>query len=368
MAEPSNAYRGLPLRLLFGFVAAWIVARPLLFDLSITREIEAAPAKMALMGDGEVQPFSTEAKMLEVTQPLASATAARWPKSLARPTSLIAPPPRIAEKVERHAHAASNMEPTAPWPSLRAVGVDAAPVSLPAGEEVQPQRADQIANEKAPVAAIDQWSGSAWLFWRAGSENRVGNNALSPRYGASQAGIRLAYRLDHDGRAEIYGRATAALQSSGQDVAVGLAVKPVRGVNVALAAEYRQALDKGARSGSAIMTYGGFGPQQLGSGWTAEGYAQAGIVGVNKPLGFADGGVRIKQPIAAIGPVPMSVGVGAWAGVQEHSKRVDVGPMVDFDLTSITQAPLRASVDWRQRVVGNAVPDPGIAVTVATDF
>lgn len=180
--------------------------------------------------------------------------------------------------------------------------------------------------------------------------------------------MRIAYRLDDANRVEIYGRATAALQSDGKDVAAGIAVKPMRNVNVTLAAEYRQALDKNARSGPALMTYGGFGPRPLGLGWTAEGYAQAGVVGLNKPLAFADGAVRIKRPIAAIGPMPLSVGAGAWGGAQDDSKRVDVGPMVDFDLTQITKAPIRASLDWRQRVAGKATPDSGIAVTLAADF
>ena len=180
--------------------------------------------------------------------------------------------------------------------------------------------------------------------------------------------MRLAYRVEGDGRVELYGRATAALQSRGKDVAAGVAVKPLRGANVALAAEYRQAVDDNARSGPALMTYGGFGPTNLGQGWTAEGYGQAGVVGVREAVAFADGSVRVKRKIAVVGAVPVSMGAGAWAGAQDDSARLDIGPTVDFDLTALAKSPLRASIDWRQRVAGKAVPDSGVAVTIATDF
>lgn len=372
MGEAANSYQGLPIRFLFGFVGLWVVMRPLVFDLSGQEEGIPPYRAFALY-----QPKNEVAAEAPISEEVAA-------PSLAQP--VVQPPVRLLRELDfdsmkmvaRDKGVPMPASPTrslskdkAQWADAITPALPVAPAALAAmpKQDVLPVQVSPQPSDNRSAPSIDRLSASAWVLWRDGStDTGTKTNVVSPRYGASQAGVRLAYRVDGNGRVELYGRATAALQSRGKDVAAGVAVKPLRGANVALAAEYRQALDHNARSGPALMTYGGFGPSNLGQGWTAEGYGQAGVVGVREAVAFADGSVRVKRKIAAVGAVPVSMGAGAWAGAQDDSARLDIGPTVDFDLTALAKSPLRASIDWRQRVAGKAVPDSGVAVTIATDF
>lgn len=372
MGEAANSYQGLPIRFLFGFVGLWVVMRPLVFDLD--RQDEDIPPYRAFALYQPKNASAAEAPFSEkVGAPLFTRPMVQPPVRLLGELHFGASP-MVARDSVRPPPASptrSLSKDKAQWAGVINAVPSVAPV-VPAAmpkQDVPPVQVSQKPTNNRPTPSIDRLSASAWVLWRDGSGDTGANaNVVSPRYGASQAGVRLTYRVDGDGRVELYGRATAALQSRGKDVAAGVAVKPLRGANVALAAEYRQALDDNARSGPALMTYGGFGPNNLGQGWAAEGYGQAGVVGVRKTVAFADGSVRVKRKIAAVGTVPVSMGAGAWAGAQDDSARLDIGPMVDFDLTALIKSPMRASIDWRQRVAGKAVPDSGVAVTIATDF
>ena len=371
MAGGTQAYRGRPLLFVFGFVGTWIVARMLLPNFSTPTAIVPPLPKMTVSHTYEREAPGAETITIAIPQPLTPRILMRkayeqggrakteYPLGIGSGSAhLVAMP-----------HTANSVDGKVVPPSLRifALGPSSSPVPDIAVDAFI--RTDPHVVAHTPPNMKSRLYGSAWLFWRDGSGSiESAPGALSPRYGASQAGLRLAYRFDEKGRVEMYGRATAALQSPGKDIAFGVAFKPVDTVNVTVAAEYRQKVDDGARSGPTLMAYGGFGPKRLTSDWTAEGYAQAGIVGTRHPVAFADGGIRIKRPVATIGPVPVSVGVGGWMGAQKDSARVDVGPMIDFDLATLTNAPIRASVDWRQRIAGKAVPNSGVAITLATDF
>jgi hypothetical protein len=59
-----------------------------------------------------------------------------------------------------------------------------------------------------------------------------------------------------------------------------------------------------------------------------------------------------------------SVGLGVWGGAQPGLYRLDAGPRV----TMRVRGNLRVHADWRQRLVGNARPGSGPALTLAGDF
>ena len=60
----------------------------------------------------------------------------------------------------------------------------------------------------------------------------------------------------------------------------------------------------------------------------------------------------------------LSAGLGAWAAAQPGLSRVDVGPRMSLRLGR----GMRAHVDYRLNVAGNAQPGSGTVVTLAGDF
>lgn len=396
MKKQGMDYRGRPLLFLFGFIGTWGVARLLLFAPSplvndaplLDPSSQQYGRSLALIGaDGAnlLPLLSAQAhavsdisrpqfsspfyqRKIDVILPHESSVSGKWQD---KPCCATYSAPATSGSL-------LGLPASAPYARASAFG-RATPQTFIGPVLPVPPRSNIYARQAQPLSkagarassppAVDRLVASSWLLWRTGAKAGSDDNGLlSPRYGDSQTGLRLAYQLGDAGQVALYGRATAALAASEKDVAIGAAVKPFKQANVAVAIEYRQRLEGGGRNGPAIMAYGGFGPTQMGLGWTAEGYAQAGLVGVNDSLAFADGSVRIKRPLIRVGDVPVSIGAGAWGGAQKDSQRLDIGPTVDFDLSSFVDTPLRASVDWRERVAGAAVPDSGVAVTFAADF
>ncbi|MDO7834287.1 hypothetical protein Q4610_04440 [Sphingobium sp. HBC34] len=219
----------------------------------------------------------------------------------------------------------------------------------------------------APMRAKpDRWRVGSWLLWRPGGV--TSGDAVTPgRLGGSQAGLRVDYELTPraKSRTVAYGRITSALQHpAAPETAVGLAIQPIRTIPVSLAAERRIALGRGARNANAVMAVGGFGPSAIGHSIEAEGYAQAGIVGFRRGDRFIDGKVSLLSPI---GQSPVRVGAALSGGAQPYVSRLDIGPELQLRLP-LPQASARVSVEWRQRIAGNARPGSGIAITLATDF
>ena len=212
----------------------------------------------------------------------------------------------------------------------------------------------------------DRWRGSGWLFWRDGSASRA-NIVTAGRLGGSQAGLRLDYDLTPGsaGRAAAYARATAALnRPASPEGALGIAWQPSRAIPVSIAAERRIALGKGARDANALLAVGGFGPTPVISGVEAEAYAQAGMVGFHRRDLFADGKFSLLSPISRL---PLRLGASLSGGAQPGVGRLDVGPEVQLRIP-LPQAAARLSIEWRERVAGEASPPSGLAVTLGADF
>lgn len=211
------------------------------------------------------------------------------------------------------------------------------------------------------------WALGSWLYLREGSGNAAQSLGGASQLGGSQAGLRLAYGFGDAGRARVYGRATIAVQRSQQrELAFGLAFAPLAHLPLDVAIEQRVAVGKDGRTALAMMASGGVSDVALPAGFRLDAYGQAGVVGLHRRDGFADGAVVVDR---RLGPGETSLRLGALAAgaVQPGAARVDVGPRLTFRLPEVGEGS-RIALDWRQRVAGDARPESGLALTLAADF
>lgn len=223
----------------------------------------------------------------------------------------------------------------------------------------------------AAQADAARWSLDAWAFWRDGSHRLSSDAGRSPVYGASQLGAVMRYRLapssSHDPRA--YVRAYKALVTDGEsELAAGLSARPVGQLPLRAHAELRAtrfARSTEIRPAAFVTTE--LPQKELGLGVRGEVYAQAGYVGGEGATAFADGQLHLMKGVSEFDLGKISVGGASWAGAQEGSNRLDIGPSMRLDI-EVGGTPARVSVDWRERVAGNAEPGSGVAVTLSTRF
>lgn len=229
--------------------------------------------------------------------------------------------------------------------------------------------------ERSPVR-LDRWSFDAWGFWREGSDSTAISQGRVPIYGASQIGAKLSYRLAPAARQDpqAYLRGYRALVRHGENEgAVGVSARPVGALPLRLAAELRITDTRfGIDARPAIMATTELPPQMLPGRFRLEAYGGAGYVGGEGATAFADGQASLTREVIRSGgtadnPARLSLGAGAWAGAQEDAHRVDVGPTMRVDLT-LGKVPARISVDWRERIGGDASPGSGLAATLSTRF
>ena len=224
---------------------------------------------------------------------------------------------------------------------------------------------------RPPAAREPRWSGDGWMLLRRG-DGTISPGPIVGNYGASQMGAVLRYRLipGEPHRLSAYVRATAALNGTRQqEVAFGLAARPLPRVPLTAMAELRGVRDGGGeRLRPALAVVSELPPQRLPAGFTGELYAQAGYVAGRTPTGFVDALARIQRPVVDLGSFRLSAGGGAWAAKQRGAARVDVGPTasVSFHLTDTASA--RVAADWRFRVAGESKPDSGPALTLSAGF
>ena len=220
---------------------------------------------------------------------------------------------------------------------------------------------------RGPSEPEERWSGSAWLFWRqhSGTQSLGGAGQL----GGAQAGLRIERALG-GGRSlpfSAYARVTAALsRPAAPEAAVGIAVRPRSGrVPVTLGIERRIALSGEARNAFALLAVSGLAPTHLTRNLIAEGYVQAGAVGLSRTDPFVDG--RFSLTTAVDRREETRIGFSLSGGAQPAVSRLDAGPVFETRLPVGTVRP-RLVVEWRQRVAGSARPDSGLSVTLASDF
>jgi hypothetical protein len=214
----------------------------------------------------------------------------------------------------------------------------------------------------AQPPAARRWSASAWLVARGGS--MAGNGAFGPaQLGGSQACGRLRYALTRS--IALSGRLSTPLRGIGREAGLGVEWQPLK-IPLSILLERRVSLDS-ARSGTALGAITGINPTRVFRRLELEGYGQAGVVARGRRELYADGALRLLQPVASGKVARLAVGMGVWGGAQRGASRVDVGP--SMVATVPTGGPtLRVAAEWRQRVAGNAAPGSGPAVTLGTDF
>lgn len=212
------------------------------------------------------------------------------------------------------------------------------------------------------------WSLGGWVYLRDGDSRSRGGIAAASQLGGSQAGSRLAYGFGETGRARAYGRVTLAVRRPEQrELALGLAFAPVAHLPIDLAVEHRIAIGCEGRTALAAMVSGGVGDVALPHGFRLEAYGQAGVVGARRRDGFADAAIVVDRRLGPDETSPLRIGALAAGAVQPGAARVDVGPRLTFRLPDVGQGS-RIALDWRQRVAGDARPESGAALTLATDF
>ena len=212
------------------------------------------------------------------------------------------------------------------------------------------------------------WALAGWVYLREGSGTAPETIGAASQLGGSQAGVRLGYGFGDSGRARAYGRVTVAVERPQQrDVAFGLAYAPLAHLPVDIAIEQRIAAGKEGRTALAIMASGGVSEVALPAGFRLDAYAQAGVVGARRHDGFADAAIVVDRRVGADEQSPLRVGALAAGAVQPGAARVDVGPRLTLRLPEVGEGS-RIALDWRQRVAGDARPESGLALTLASDF
>jgi hypothetical protein len=212
-------------------------------------------------------------------------------------------------------------------------------------------------------APLDRWSASAWFVLRDG--RGIAPGLGGGQLGGSQAGLRIAYAVGDGRRVAIVARVASPLRGPGREAAIGFEWRPTKFPG-RLVAEYRVALDGGG-SGPAAGIIAGTGPAPLALGFDLETYGQAGIVRRRRDEPFAEGAARLSRTIATLGGAKLDLGVGSWGGAQRGVQRLDIGPSLGVRVPVAGKA-IRMSLDWRQRVAGNARPGSGPVLVIGSDF
>lgn len=241
------------------------------------------------------------------------------------------------------------------------VGAEVAPVLAAAAAPDPLPRGLQPAEPLPALAARSRLSVSSWLIARDG--RGIGVSPGSPQLGGSQGGVRVDYGI---GRGlALTGRAAAPAAGAGRELSLGVAWRPA-GLPVRIVAEQRLALD-GGQGGPALGISGGVDALPLAAGFSLEGYGQGGAIVRRGLEHYADASIRATRPLTDLGGVQVDIGAGLWGGTQRGVSRVDVGPSIGARVPLVGRT-LRVSLDWRQRVAGDARPGSGPALSVGSDF
>lgn len=349
----KRAARGQPLVVLGVILTGWVSARAMLWRPPIT------------IAEAAVPPLPTPTSTFT---PGAAGTSKGPRAGLPAPAfAAVRPPPRSTPPpVARGSRRASaEMSQAAPLASPASFLIGASPDARPAPPAFAP------AASPASASDTSRWSADAWLLLRRGGKAGLGA-AATATYGASQAGAVVRYRLapGSEHRPAVYLRGTAALNGSRQkDAALGLSARPLASVPVVAAVEVRITDDRfGSRVRPVAMAVTELPPVDLPGGLRGEVYVQAGYAGGKDATAFADGQARADRPVARLGEAELRAGVGLWGGAQEGAARLDVGPSASMAVPVTEKVNVRASIDWRFRVAGDAAPASGPALTLSAGF
>lgn len=380
MAPQPTTRRGQPLAALGLVLLGWVGARTALYAAAPT-VIEQPVAAIADPAPAKPRPA---ARALEPKRRQAEPHyGPRVRPAAPAPAPSLAPPQPQATPTTEPAAAPSAVSPrvAAGHQLLFLAGTAAMPLpddAVAAGTPIA-QASPALPYLPTSRAEAQRWSADGWLLWRQGGNGfnlpgagLPGASLPSGAYGSSQAGLVLRYRLAPASplRPTLYLRASSGLYyPRGEELAAGLALRPLKTVPVALMAEGRVTRTVGGghvvRPAVALVTE--LPPARLPFGLRAETYAQAGWVGGPDDTPFVDGQARLDRPLVKAGRSELRLGAGAWGGAQRGARRLDVGPSATLELP-VGPVTTRLSADYRFRVAGNAAPGSGVAVTFSAGF
>lgn len=225
-----------------------------------------------------------------------------------------------------------------------------------------------VTTSHKPVPRRKKLSVYGYSFWRNGRDSNNVASAAAAQYGGSQSGIIANYRLTGKHKAGLYALARMAVSSSrfsDPEIAAGLRWRPSQNIPISFSAEHRTR--QYAKDQYAIYASGGKDEIPLRLGFHASMFGQAGFIPSNKTGGFFDAQIHATRPIGKIHGVTFASGIGAWAGGQRRSDRVDIGPSVNSKF-KLGGTDIQMSADWRHKIAGNAAPGSGPALTISTGF
>lgn len=372
MAEPMEKLSaGAPLRALGILVGVWIAGR--ILWTSVVPDLFHEP-EVAVVAKSEINDLCAAPKtLLTVTEsPVSIPKSANFGTKI-RPSTLNQ---RAAE--QREIVEAQRFEAGYPDQVMASEIPDKKLVETNIMSSAKKLLASPTTQASIPIyqKSNSRWTGYFWLHARQNSlPGSVGERVSLPnianrQYGGSQAGAIFAYRIlgGLERRASLYGRISTALSPLEQEeIAVGVSVKPIANLPVAIHAEHRRPIASKISAATAIYLVGGFTSDQLIDGVTLESYVQTGIVRGATDSYFYDASATLKKPSLNIGDSRLSAGVGVWAGGQDRVSRLDVGPRLSWNIPVQGTDP-QISLDWRFRIDGKAEPSSGLAVTISTAF
>ncbi len=233
-----------------------------------------------------------------------------------------------------------------------------------------PLRSPDASLDSAPLSRrFPDLSISAWAIVRP--VGTVPNLATNGQLGASQAGVRIQQPLIRSSARTLIAlnlRVSAPLdQRLGREAGLGLATRPIKQVPIELIFERRVALDRGGRNAAAVIAAGGFDDMPIIKKVSMSGYAQTGMVGFARNDGFIDGALRVERSLLNHSRTGLRLGAGLWGAAQPDIARIDVGPILAVK-QRLGAANLRISAEYRWRLVGQARPASGPALSIGTDF
>lgn len=380
--------RGQPLLALALLMSSWIGARAAMWEAPLVKPVAAKqsiarpaapqqPAPPAAHRPTPALPQSSAAllppgqQLPQFDAPLPQATMPQLPEPQFGPAQTepaTAPPAPAAVPISPRVAAGQQRL----WLSA----MSAVPLEEGGAAELAPARLRPV--KQASTSAQPRWSGDVWLLLRSGSNGYNAPGSGLPGvfvplgfYGGSQAGAVLRYRLATTSpyRPSLYLRASSGLEyPRGEELALGLSLRPVPRLPVALLLEgrvTRTVSGEIVRPAAALVSE--FPPVRLPLNLRGEAYVQAGYVGGHDGTAFIDGQARVERPLVHAGGFQLRAGGGAWGGAQRGASRVDVGPTATLAVP-IGPAGARLSADYRFRVVGNAAPGSGPVLTLSAGF
>ncbi len=207
-----------------------------------------------------------------------------------------------------------------------------------------------------------------YSFWRKGRGGSAAAAATAAQYGGSQSGVIATYRLSGMDASGLFAMLRTAItpgKYAEQELAAGLRWRPLNSVPITLTAERRVRLN--GQDQFALYAAGSVDPAPLAGGFSASGYAQAGVIPGRRTDMFFDAGLRTDHPVIDLAGLDIAAGFGAWTGGQRGAARMDAGPAVrsNFDIAGMK---LQITADWRFKIAGNASPGSGPALTISSGF